>query len=76
MNDPVSCETLACMRRFGGSFVFHLSEAYVRADLDNRDRLLKAFPELFRFYKDFSKAMKEKHDASVKQEDRGEDCDR
>jgi hypothetical protein len=64
------------MRRFGGSFVFHLSEAYVRADLDNRDRLLKAFPELFKFYKDFTKVMKEHRDASVEQENRGENCDR
>jgi|LSQX01.2.fsa_nt_gb hypothetical protein len=38
------------MGRFGGSFVQALSLALRNADMWNRDRLVKAFPELFEEY--------------------------
>lgn len=41
----------ACaMRTFGGSFASAIGEALQVADLNNRDRLVQAFPELLEKY--------------------------
>ena len=40
------------MEKQGGSFAFHIAQAYYAADTINRDRLLLAFEDLFcRYYK-------------------------
>jgi hypothetical protein len=39
------------MERVGGGFAKAISAAYLRADSDNRHRLLQAFPELFTDYR-------------------------
>lgn len=38
------------MRKFGGSFVKHLGTALGYADLTNKEKLAKAFPEYFDKY--------------------------
>ena len=38
------------MERFGGGFVKALSECFIKADLDNLERLYKAFPEIVETY--------------------------
>lgn len=35
------------MQRTGGSFASHLAAAYFHADLNNRERILTAFMDLF-----------------------------
>ena len=39
------------MQRIGGSFAAHIAKAFIHADSDNTQRLLKAFPELFMRYR-------------------------
>lgn len=43
------------MRRYGGSFAAHIGGALLHADLQNRARLVAAFPDLIAAYKDISK---------------------
>jgi len=43
------------MRKYGGSFVQALAEAFARADVFNFHRLELAFPELVERYKNWGK---------------------
>ena len=47
MKDNITIEN---MREFGGSFVRALAVAAVMADQENYNRLVAAFPDLFRRY--------------------------
>lgn len=42
------------MHKYGGSFVQKLAEAILAADGVNRDKLVQAFPELVKRYKDMT----------------------
>jgi hypothetical protein len=39
------------MEQYGGSFASHIAKAFIYADSDNTQRLLKAFPDLFLRYR-------------------------
>ena len=43
------------MRKYGGSFVRSLAEAFVHADENNLDRLKTAFPEIWNQYKEMAR---------------------
>lgn len=45
-----------CMERFGGGFATALSVALQRADSDNLQRLVEAFPDMIERYRNFDKA--------------------
>lgn len=47
------------MEHIGGSFVRALAEAVVRADEDNRARLVRAFPEVFQRYEQIAASQTE-----------------
>ena len=42
--------TLTAMHRYGGNFVQHLASCYRAADATNRERLVRAFDDLFAKY--------------------------
>jgi hypothetical protein len=46
---------LIAMRRYGDGFVSALAEAWIRADVYNRQKLAIAFPELLREYAEMAK---------------------
>jgi hypothetical protein len=48
-NDELS-KTLDLMERHGGAFVSSLATCIRKADLGNKTRLLRAFPEIFEQY--------------------------
>ena len=39
------------MEQYGGSFASYIAKAFIHADSDNTQRLLKAFPDLFLKYR-------------------------
>lgn len=47
------------MERIGGGFASALAVAYFRADLDNKARILAAWPELFERYRREARALAE-----------------
>jgi hypothetical protein len=42
--------TALALRDYGGSFASALGEAFLRADLGNRRRLIEAFPDIMETY--------------------------
>lgn len=50
MNEPDYDDVIRAMRLYGGSFIFALAEAMQRADMTNRQILLKAFPHYWEQY--------------------------
>ena len=55
MNPDEKYEMINNMRRFGGSFVKALAEAFARADQFNFVKLCTAFPQLVDKYKNWNK---------------------
>jgi hypothetical protein len=51
-------EVLDAMIQYGGGFVRHLAEAWIRADKDNDRRLREAFPHYWQQYADTVKLRK------------------
>ena len=47
MDHDTFIRTCSNMERSGGSFAAHIAKAGFKADLENRKKLLEAFPELF-----------------------------
>lgn len=47
---------IRCMERYGGGFASALSLALQRADSENYERLVEAFPDLIERYRNFDKA--------------------
>ena len=43
------------MERYGGSFVYHLAQAFLHADSFNIEKLKKAFPEYWKEYTEWAK---------------------
>lgn len=54
MSEPLAEQeyenALIAMRRYGGGFVSALAEAWIRADVYNRQKLALAFPDELREY--------------------------
>lgn len=47
---PSLQEVLAEMEKYGGSFAMHLARAWMRADLENRAKLMQTFKGLYKNY--------------------------
>lgn len=54
--------TLKAIEQYAGSFVKSLGEAYIRADQNNKLKLINAFTEYFDEYKEVAKASKKDRD--------------
>ena len=50
MNTEAGTKAAIEMTRWGGGFSEAIGRAYLKADLENARRLIKAFPELFEHY--------------------------
>lgn len=59
MNEPDEIDVANAMIRHGGSFVKALGEAFFRADLNNKDRIRRAFPDYWATYTNLARRFKE-----------------
>lgn len=51
MSTDAEWQTTEAMIRYGGSFVSHLGELFRMADMDNKRKLVAAFPDYFEEYR-------------------------
>lgn len=49
-NDPSIYATIERIETYGGGFAAHLMAAFKKADANNKQRIINAFPELFEEY--------------------------
>lgn len=54
MDHDKKLKMVSAMRTYGGSFVQALAECFIRADSENLNRLVTAFPEYVQKYMDFA----------------------
>lgn len=59
-------DVLDAMESHGGSFVSRLAVAWKAADLNNRIKLMAAFPEYWDIYTEMAKKIKEREQNKVK----------
>ena len=61
MTQDEKLEMIAMMRVYGGSFVQALAECFMRADANNLQKLINAFPEYVEEYQGWARATKKSH---------------